>query len=114
MVKAEFSPFSPHTPEKGRVPLFMIVPFRKGSYIAALTVIRGAPPLQGIPQTIEGRYELCGLELMPAQFGTLLGILSTGLGGLAGLLVMMRVRKHGKGLSVEEPQSPVSKDTLAG
>jgi hypothetical protein len=60
----------------GVIPIFKIVPFRKGTYEARVTVIQGAPALRGIAQTLEGRYLLCGLERMPAVIASAIGAVS--------------------------------------
>lgn len=81
----------------GAIPLFSLAPFRKGAYKATVTVIEGAPALKGIPQRVEGRYLLCGLERMPATIAEVIGIGSVGIGSIVGLVVAFRVAKDQKG-----------------
>lgn len=71
----------------GAIPLFGIAPFRRGAYKVTVTVIEGAPALKGVTQRLEGRYVLCGLERMPADIATAAGVVSTGIGGLVGVVV---------------------------
>lgn len=81
----------------GAIPLFNIAPFRKGLYVAKVTVNEGAPALVGHKQILEARYLLCGLEALPAEiakyFG--LGLLVVGLiiTGILGLILLKR-RNH--------------------
>ncbi|MBI5388102.1 MAG: hypothetical protein HZA90_25840 [Verrucomicrobia bacterium] len=72
------------------IPIFSVVPFRKGAYEATVTVTEGAPALKGVKQRLEGRYQLCGLERMPAALLGVVGIASAGIGGIAGLIVFFR------------------------
>lgn len=51
----------------GAIPIFNIAPFRKGHYVASVTVIEGAPALARHEQILEARYLLCGLEALPAE-----------------------------------------------
>ncbi|MFN7141247.1 MAG: hypothetical protein ACK4UN_18115 [Limisphaerales bacterium] len=73
------------------LPLFHFTPMRKGTYVAKLTVLEGAPALEGLPQRIESTYLLCGLEELPAVIGKGLGFLSTALGSVIGGLALLFV-----------------------
>jgi hypothetical protein len=78
----------------GAIPIFAIAPFRKGEYKVTVTVVEGAPALGGIPQRLEGRYLLCGLERLPATIATTAGVASTGIGGLVGAVVLFLVGRN--------------------
>ncbi len=58
---------------EGTLPLFSISPFQKGNYKAHISVTKGATALAGIPQSLEGRYLLCGLEALPAALTKIVG-----------------------------------------
>jgi hypothetical protein len=49
------------------VPAFSFYGLDKGTYRMTLIVEEGAPALAGVPQTLVARYELCGLEYLPAE-----------------------------------------------
>ena len=74
----------------GAIPIFRLAPFRKGIYDARVTVITGAPALEGITQRLEGRYLLCGMEQMPATIATVLAVVSLAIGAIVGLLGFFR------------------------
>jgi hypothetical protein len=76
------------------IPIFNIAPFRKGTYQATVTVTGGATKLKGVAQRIEGSYQLCGLEKLPAQIALILGCISVGLGILVGLILALRIAKN--------------------
>lgn len=80
----------------GVIPIFRIPSFRKGSYQAIVTVIEGGPALKGVNQTLQGRYELCGLERMVAMILFVIGGASAGLGILVGLVVYSRLARDRK------------------
>jgi len=82
-----------------RVHIFNISPFRKGTYLATVTLTGGAAELKGVPQRIEGSYQLCGLEKLPAQIALALGVISAGIGILIGLIVTVRIAKSRKALT---------------
>ena len=77
----------------GAIPVFGIAPFRKGAYEATITVVEGAPALKGITQRVEGRYLLCGLERLPATILSGVGIVSAGIGSVAGVIVLFLVAR---------------------
>ena len=74
----------------GAVPIFHLSHFGKGTYQATITVMDGAPALRGISQHIEGQYQLCGLERMPATFLNGVGIASVGIGCVLGAIVALK------------------------
>ncbi len=79
----------------GATPVFFVSPFRKGEYEAKVSVTAGAPGLRGVPQRLEGRYLLCGLEAMPAEVATFGGIGSGVLGCLVSVVLLYRLaRRH--------------------
>lgn len=80
-------------PRDGAIPIFSVAPFRKGFYEATVTVTEGAPRLKGVTQRLEGRYLLCGLERMPATIASLIGAGSSGIGGIVGVIVFLRVSR---------------------
>ena len=68
-------------------PAFSFVPFRKGAYRLDLVVDAGAPALRGVRQHLVARYELCGLERLPATIAAVLAAVCAllGAGTLGGL-----------------------------
>ncbi len=48
-------------------PAVRFYPFRKGIYTLHLEIESDAPALRDVPQQLVARYELCGLEEMPAM-----------------------------------------------
>jgi hypothetical protein len=91
----------------GAIPIFGISPFRKGAYKATVTVIEGAPALNGITQRLEGRYLLCGLEQLPGTIVSGIGIVSAGIGSLVGVIAMLLAardrRNHHSGPKGDPP-----------
>ena len=93
----------------GAVPLFGIPDLVRGPYEARLTILRGVPALQGVPQRLEGRYLLCGLEAMPGVIARWFSYASLGLAALVGAILGYRLRRHpfpnrdGKGLAPPAP-----------
>ena len=61
----------------GQFMLTEFAPFRSGNYIASIRINSGAPNLADIQQTIYAKYQLCGLERMPA---TIAGVFAFGAG----------------------------------
>lgn len=51
----------------GRIMLTGFVPFCSGDYVATIRVDSGAPALADKQQTVYAKYQLCGLEQMPAM-----------------------------------------------
>ena len=66
----------------GKIMLAGFAPFRKGDYVATIQVDSGASTLSEKQQTIYAKYQLCGLERMPA---TITGAFAFG-AGLIGLV----------------------------
>ena len=62
--------------------LFRIVPFSEGPYHVALTIDRGASTLAGLRQQVVARYELCGLERLPAAMYQVTGVLVGAVGAV--------------------------------
>ena len=90
----------------GAIPIFFVCPFGKGEYDARLTVTAGAPALKGIPQRLEGRYLLCGLEALPATIAKIGGIIASIVGGLVAVVLgyrLARVPPHRKA----DPTAPL-------
>jgi len=75
----------------GAFPVFFVAPFRRGDYEARLTVTAGAPALRGVPQQLEGRYLLCGMEAMPAEIAKIGGIGFSVVGALIAAVLLYRV-----------------------
>lgn len=73
----------------GAIPIFNIATLRQGAYEARVTVTAGAPALKGVGQQLEGRYVLCGLERLPAEIATGVGVVSAWIGAVAGFAVLM-------------------------
>ena len=81
---------------ESKVHVFNLAPFRKGTYLATVTLTSGAAALKGVPQRIEGSYQLCGLEKLPAHITLLFGVISSGIGILIALMVLARIAKSRK------------------
>lgn len=75
----------------GAYPICRIRTFPRGEYEAKIVVTAGAPALRGIPQQLEGRYLLCGLEAMPGEIAKAVGIGSLALGLVIGGVACYRV-----------------------
>lgn len=78
----------------GAVPLFSIPNVARGDYEARLIVLRAVPALQGLPQRLEGRYLLCGIEAMPGVVATFFSRGCLGLGLLVGAILGYRLWRH--------------------
>lgn len=75
----------------GAFPVFHVAPFSRGEYEARLIVTEGAPALRGVPQQLEGRYLLCGLEALPAAIAGIGGMGLSVLAGVIGAVLLYRV-----------------------
>ena len=53
--------------DSGDIRLSGLYPFSKGEYVARITIDTGSPALSDTNQTIYAAYDLCGLEMLPAQ-----------------------------------------------
>ena len=73
----------------GAIPVVFIAPFKKGIYTLTLTVSKGAPALAGVHQRLVARYELCGLEMMPASMATVMGVAAIVIAGIILLVVLV-------------------------
>jgi hypothetical protein len=63
--------------------------FDKGVYQIRLVVDHGAPALAGVPHSLVARYGLCGIEYVPAQILSLIGIVGCIIGGIILLAVAL-------------------------
>lgn len=52
---------------EGKVVIACFAPFLRGNYVATIRIDSGAPALANRAQTIYAKYQLCGLEQMPAM-----------------------------------------------
>ena len=77
----------------GAFPVFFVAPFKRGNYEAKVTVTAGASALRGVPQQLEGRYLLCGLEAMPAEIATIGGIGFSVIGALIAAVLVYRLTR---------------------
>lgn len=77
----------------GAFPVFFVSPFSQGEYEARLMVTAGAPAMRGVPQQLEGRYLLCGLEAMPAEIAKFGGIVFSVIGGLIVVFLLYRIAR---------------------
>jgi hypothetical protein len=82
--------------DDGFVPLAYFHPFKPGSYELRVEVVDGAPGLVGIEQRLRGRYMLCGIEMLPALVGLILGIVALVIGGTTGLATYLVVRRRSR------------------
>jgi len=77
------------------VPIIDFGHFPEGVYNLNITVDAGVPRLTGIPHSLVGRYQLCGIEYIPAEILRLLGIGGCSLSALIGLvIVVVTVKKR--------------------
>ncbi len=77
----------------GAIPIFYLHVGREGDYVATVTVRQGAPSLRGVPQRLEGRYLLCGLERMGAALNTLVGVVCLVVAGIVGAVTAICVAR---------------------
>lgn len=77
----------------GVFPVFFVSDFSKGEYEAKVKVETGAPALKGVPQRLEGRYLLCGMEALPAEIAKDGAIIFAILGGLIGIVLLYRLAR---------------------
>jgi hypothetical protein len=61
---------------QGPVLVGYLYPYERGEYVITVAVTAGAPALAGMDQTFYARYELCGLEAMPATVTGVLAVLT--------------------------------------
>ncbi|MCE5280037.1 MAG: hypothetical protein ABFD92_10810 [Planctomycetaceae bacterium] len=86
----------------GEIILAAFAPFSKGEYTATIRIDSGAPALAGKTQTIYAKYELCGLEKMPAGICTMLA-------GGAGLVALVSILSVLQGLLRKAPVEAAQK-----
>lgn len=72
-----------------------IYPFAKGQYIAKVNIDHGVTALSGRQQSIFAKYELCGLEAMPASIMGGAAMFAGFLGGIAAFCVAPGLVKNG-------------------
>jgi hypothetical protein len=83
------------------VPIIEFGYFPEGTYDLKLSIDAGAPLLVSVPHTLVGRYQLCGIEYIPAQILWLLGIGGCSLSVLIGLvIVVVTVKKRRDSLAL--------------
>ena len=103
VVQAEFDGEVPWGGEHlfdGAIPLVRFRPFAKGDYILDFRITQGAPELAGVPARLMARYELCGMEMMPA-FLALVG----GVGAfLLAMIMLLAAWVFNRRLQKKEPQ----------
>jgi hypothetical protein len=80
---------------QGKLILAQFTPFLKGDYVATIHIDSGAPALIDKQQTLYAKYELCGLERMPAMIVSV-GAFGAGLIGIgAAVCVWPRLVRSG-------------------
>jgi hypothetical protein len=90
----------------GAILIFGLASFPRESYEATITVVEGAPALSGIPQRLEGRYLLCGLERLPAIIDTVAGVGVTGIGAIIGAAVLFLMVRERRNTHIGQPDVP--------
>ena len=90
------------------IPILFFEPFRNGHYKLSLQVTEGIPELAGVSQRLVARYRLCGLEMLPAIFGTVVGIASLVIGGIIFLVFYFNIDRSVENTSSEEPSTEAS------
>jgi hypothetical protein len=99
----------------GAIPIFRISSFKKGSYQAIVTVVNGASSLNGIPQRLEARYLLCGLERLPATIAGIMGIGCIGIGSIGSITICLLLARDRRRRSLGQPNGgPAMPDDNAG
>ncbi len=98
----------------GAIPLFEIAPFRKGAFRATVTVTEGAPALKNVPQRLEARYLLCGLERLAGQIATAAGVASSGIGCLVGAVVVFLILRDWKGQQHDQSGNTANRKDATG
>lgn len=82
-------------PAPSPLPIARFHPFATGDYVASILVISPAPALAGHAQTLVARYELCGLELMPAAVLQVAAIGAGIVSAVIGLCILPGLIRHG-------------------
>lgn len=75
------------------IPLVYFRPFDLGEYMFKCIVNAGAPALSGVSQRLVCQYQPCGLEMLPAFFGNVIGIVALVIGGII-LLAVTAITKR--------------------
>lgn len=87
-------------------------PFETGTYVMRLNVVEPAPRLAGRSQVVVGRYELCGLEQMPAYvtagFAVFAGIPALIVGAVTGTNVARHGWRHANSKPSPSASTPAS------
>lgn len=81
---------------EGMIPLFHLPLVGKGTGKVKVVIHQGVPLLQGLPQHLEGRYQLCGCEGIPIYIFNGFGGFSTLIGGLLALVFYRSIEKDKK------------------
>ena len=68
-------------------------PFELGDYTFSCTVVTGAPALAGLEQRLICQYQPCGLEMLPAFLGNVMGIAALAVAGII-LLIVRTITKR--------------------
>lgn len=76
----------------GAIPVVRFHPFRKGDYLLTLEITQGQPDMVDTPVRFIARYELCGMEMMPAFMTASLGGILIALAGFIWLVMRVRSR----------------------
>jgi hypothetical protein len=79
----------------GEIEIAYFHPFPISEYSATITVTKGAPGLRGAKQTVFAKYELCGMERMPALIAAILGWACGVPGIVLAVIAAVRFYKHG-------------------
>ncbi len=95
VVRTMFTDFEAGTRPTDPILLSYFVPFENGDYVIAIDVAKGAPALIGSKQTVFAKYELCGLERLPATFASVFAFACGIPGTLVAALVIPGFIKHG-------------------
>lgn len=72
----------------GQVALTEIAPFPRGNYVATICIDSGGPTLAGKRQIIYAKYQLCGLEQMPAVIAGVFAFVTGFVGLIAAVCVL--------------------------
>jgi hypothetical protein len=95
VIRTKFTDFEVGTSSTDPILLSHFDPFQNGDYVIAIDVAEGAPALLGSKQTVFAKYELCGMERLPATFAAVLSFACGIPGALVAMLVIPGLVKHG-------------------
>lgn len=96
VMQADFKGVLNGNTNPGEIPIIFFAPFSDGEYTLDLHVSQAISELKDVPQRLVARYKLCGLELLPAQIGLMIGIGLIALGGTCGLVTCICMIKPAK------------------